>query len=195
MGLFDMTDGSLTPVEPTTFSDEGVLERTHLKAAVRDNIGLLGDDLLVVSEEFGNFQDAHRRIDLLCIDREARPVVVELKRTNDGGHMELQALRYAAMISAMTFDELVDMFERHLDRLDAHHSTEARDRLIGWLDAVEGQEPVIQRNVRVILASADFNKEILTTALWLNDVFGTDIRCVRLMPYRLDGGCSSTWSR
>ena len=34
---------------------------------------------------------------LLCIDREANLVVVELKRTEDGGHMDLQAIRYAAM--------------------------------------------------------------------------------------------------
>jgi len=31
-------------------------------------------------------------------------VVIELKRTNDGGHMELQAIRYASMVSAMTFE-------------------------------------------------------------------------------------------
>ena len=119
MGLFDMTDGSLVPVEPTSFADEGVLERTHLQAAIREHIQLLGDDLLLVSEEFGSFEDAHRRIDLLCVDRDARPVVVELKRTTDGGHMELQALRYAAMVSAMTFDDLATAFESHLRRFDS----------------------------------------------------------------------------
>ena len=31
------------------------------------------------------------------LDNAARLVVVELKRTDDGGHLELQALRYAAM--------------------------------------------------------------------------------------------------
>jgi hypothetical protein len=31
-----------------------------------------------------------------------RQTLVELKRTADGGHMELQALRYAAMVSTMT---------------------------------------------------------------------------------------------
>ena len=71
---------------------------------------------MVVAEEFGAFQDAHRRIDLLCVDREAQLVVVELKRTNDGGHMELQALRYAAMVSALTFEDLVEAFEAYLSR-------------------------------------------------------------------------------
>ena len=35
---------------------------------------------------------------------DANLVVVELKRTEDGGLMDLQALRYAAMISAMPFE-------------------------------------------------------------------------------------------
>jgi hypothetical protein len=186
MGLFDMTDGSLIPVVSTSFAAEGVLERTHLQAALRDNVSLLGEDLLVVAEEFGDFSDANRRIDLLCIDREARPVVVELKRTNDGGHMELQALRYAAMVSAMTFDDLLNIYRAHLSR-SADAVTDPAESLSNWLDDVGGAEAVVRRDVRLILAAADFGKEITTTALWLNDVFGMDIRCVRMTPYRVHG--------
>ena len=185
MGLFDMSDGTLHLIEPTTFAAERVLERADLQAAIKNNIGLLGDDLLVVAEEFGDFSEAHRRIDLLCIDHEARPVVVELKRTTDGGHMELQALRYAAMISAMTFEELLATFERYLSR-QGEDASDARGRLAAWLEDVDGEDAVIRRDVRIILASADFGKEIMTTSLWLNDIFGTDIRCVRMTPYRIE---------
>ncbi len=183
MPLFDMTDGSLRRVEATTFAAAGVLERTHLQAAIKDNISLLGEDLLVISEEFGDFRDANRRIDLLCIDRSTRPVVVELKRTNDGGHMELQALRYAAMISAMTFDQLVEIFDRYLRRQN-QDSSGARAQLADWLD--DGEESVVSREVRIILAAGDFGREITTTALWLNDVFNMDIRCVRITPYQVE---------
>jgi RecB family endonuclease NucS len=44
-----------------------------------------------MAEEFSDWQDRSRRIDLLCLDTDANLVVVELKRTNDAGHMELQA--------------------------------------------------------------------------------------------------------
>ena len=177
MPLFDMTTGSLEPVNPTTFADEGVLERRDLQAAIRADISLLGDDLLVVAEEFGAFRDAQRRIDLLCIDRSAHLVVVELKRTNDGGHMELQALRYAAMVSALTFEDLVDTFEGFLVR-EGQDASKARSRLAEWLD--DGEDAVLSREVRILLASADFGREITTTALWLNEVYNTDIRCVKI---------------
>ena len=54
---------------------------------------------MVLAEEFGDWEDSRRRIDLLCLDPNAQLIVVELKRTVDGGHMELQALRYSAMVS------------------------------------------------------------------------------------------------
>src|SRR5680860_1820346 len=115
--LYDMTNGGLTRVAPTTFKDEAILERSHLQAAVMKNITVLGDDLKVVAEEFGEFEDTNRRIDLLCVDKSASLVVIELKRTEGGGHMELQAIRYAAMVSTMGFDELVTHYARHLAKV------------------------------------------------------------------------------
>ena len=182
MPLFDMTSGSLEPISPTTFAEEGVFERRDLQSAIKGNISLLGSDLMVVAEEFGAFQDAHRRIDLLCVDRSARLVVVELKRTNDGGHMELQALRYAAMVSAMTFEDVVEAFQGYLAHEDQDPS-EARSKLSEWF--VDGEEAELGREVRITLASADFGREITTTVLWLNEVYNTDIRCVKISPYRI----------
>ncbi len=70
-------------------------------------------DLFVIAEEFGNWEDARRRIDLLALDKAGRLVVIELKRTDDGGHMELQAIRYAAMVSSMGFTEVADAYSAH----------------------------------------------------------------------------------
>ncbi len=116
MALYDMTKKSvLSPIPATTFLKVSVMEREHLQAALRDDISPLGDDLLVIAEEFGEFEGVNRRIDLLCIDSFGALVVVELKRTNDGGHMELQALRYAAMVATnTTFDDVVQIFGKHL---------------------------------------------------------------------------------
>ena len=187
MALFHMSrNRELVSLSPTSFAIEGILERADLQAALRDNIAVLGDDLLVVSEEFGEFQDVRRRIDLLCVNRDGQLVVIELKRTEDGGHMELQALRYAAMVSTMTFDQLVDAYARHLMRVEPASEGEARTRLATFLDDVGGEDTVLDRRVRILLVAAGFDPQITTTVLWLNDLYGLDIACVRLVPYRVD---------
>lgn len=188
MPLFELsTDaGVLVKVPTTNFAAEQILERADLQRALRANISVLDDDLLVVAEEFGDFADVRRRIDLLCVDREGQLVVVELKRTEDGGHMELQALRYAAMVSTMTFEQLVDTFERYLKQVAPETSGTARTQLADFLEDVGGEDTVLERRVRIMLVSGGFDPQITTTVLWLNDLYGLDIRCIRLVPYRVD---------
>lgn len=197
MPLFDMTrvrddvpvtTTSLVKVHRTTFSEQGIQERSHLQAALRDHIAVIGTDLFVISEEFGDFEGVNRRIDLLCFDRECRLVVVELKRTADGGHMELQALRYAAMVSTMTFDQVVRALAKYRTSrgLDDVSEDAARADLLEWLELDVDDEPSIAREVGIVLASEDFSQEITTTVLWLNEFHDFDIRCVRLSPYLLD---------
>jgi hypothetical protein len=186
MPLFEMTPDTLVAVPTTTFASEQVLERADLQRLLRANIQVIADGVLVVSEEFGAFADARRRIDLLGVDHDGRLVVFELKRTTDGGHVELQALRYAAMVSAMTFDELVEHYERHLGQVEPTAVDEARDRLAAWLDDAGGEEAILSREVRIVLVAAGFDIEITTTVLWLTDVYGLNISCVRLAPYKVD---------
>jgi hypothetical protein len=185
MALFELTEDALVAVSPTTFAAERVLERDDLQRLLRARPDVIVDDVLIVSEEFGAFADASRRIDLLGLDRSGHLVVVELKRTTDGGHLELQALRYAAMVSAMTFEDLVDHYARYLARVEPDAVDDARARLADHLDDAGG-EVVLKREVRLVLVAAGFDREITTTVLWLNDVFGLDIRCVRLIPYKVD---------
>ena len=70
----------------------------------------------MVAEEFGNWEDARRRIDLLALDKNGRLVVIEIKRTDDGGHMELRSIRYAAMVSSMGFTEVLEAYTAHCAR-------------------------------------------------------------------------------
>jgi hypothetical protein len=148
---------------------------------LRDQIDVVEPGLFVLDEEFGDWDTSQRRIDLLCLDRQANLVVVELKVTEDGGHMELQALRYASMVSAMTFDQAAAAHDRYLRKRQKEGDANARLlEFLGWSTAEENR---FAPDVRVILGSADFSREITTTVLWLN-ARGLDIRCVRLRPYR-----------
>ena len=145
----------------------------------------MGPDLLVVAEEFGDWEDARRRIDLLAIDTAGHLTVVELKRTEDGGHMELQALRYAAMVSSMAFEDVASAHSAYVARRRSGDDANARAELAAFLGGADGEDPVISSEVRIILVSADFGRELMTTVLWLNQFEGLDIRCVQLLPYKV----------
>jgi hypothetical protein len=185
MPIYQVVNKELKTVVPTTFGAEGILERKDLQRMLRENIAVLDPRLMVIAEEFGDWIDSLRRIDLLCVDRDANLVVVELKRTEDGGHMELQAMRYAAMVSAMTFEQLVDTHARF--RGASQDRDEAKAAILNFLGWDEVAEDQFGLDTRVILAAADFSKELTTAVMWFIDR-GIDVRCVRLKPYRMDNG-------
>ena len=137
---------------------------------------------MVLAEEYGNWEDARRRIDLLCLDKQSRLVVIELKRTEDGGHIELQAIRYAAMVSSMTPDQAIAAHARYLGMTDSNDAATAAILEFLELDTLDDLEFTGQ--VKIILVSADFSQEITTSVLWLNGQ-GLDITCVRIRPYKL----------
>lgn len=183
MAIYDISDGRLTPLQATTFAGSDIRERDHLQQLLRQQIDVIAPDTLIISEEFSNWQDSRRRIDLLGVNKEANLVVIELKRDEDGGHMELQALRYAAMVSSLTFDRAIEIYEDYLSADDNEEDVDARSALLEFLDWESEEENEFAQEVQILLAAADFSKEITTTVLWLNEV-GLDIRCVRLKPYR-----------
>ncbi|HST59078.1 MAG TPA: hypothetical protein VLK84_10325 [Longimicrobium sp.] len=184
MSLYELHPDRLQPVSETSFHAEGLRERDDLQRLLRDQIEVIAPDTLVLAEEFCDWEDSRRRIDLLCLDRDARLVVVELKATDDGGHMELQALRYAAMVSTLTFEQAVHAHARYLG--DRGIGGDARSRILEFLGWDSEEQAGFASDVRIVLASADFSREITTAVLWLNQR-DLDIRCVRLRPHRLNG--------
>ncbi|CAA9244909.1 MAG: hypothetical protein AVDCRST_MAG93-1487, partial [uncultured Chloroflexia bacterium] len=111
-------------------------ERQDLQTLLRDNSVAIAPDLLIFAEEFSYWQDSSRRIDLLALDKDANIVVIELKRVEDGGHMELQAIRYAAMLSTIDFEQIVEAYEKLLSNNEVAEkrgiatSSEARQELL-----------------------------------------------------------------
>jgi len=182
MPLYEMTPDAFRPLNQASFADLKVRERDDLQRLLRSQIEVLGDNLYVLAEEFGDWEDSRRRIDLLAIDQQANLVVIELKRTNDGGHMELQAIRYASMVSAMTFGRAEQIHSEFLASM-GEPAEEARTRMLTFLGWDEPDEENFAPDVRIILVSEDFGKELTTAVLWLRER-DIDIRCVRLRPYQ-----------
>src|SRR5262245_46830905 len=112
MPIYEISPDGLRKVDVTSFANEGVRERGDLQRLLRTEISVIAPDAMVIAEEFGEWEDSKRRVDLLALDKSANLVVIELKRTEDAGHGELQALRYAAMLSTITFDQAVDAYAK-----------------------------------------------------------------------------------
>ena len=180
MPIYNFEDNSFMKIDKTSFSGEGILERSHLQAALKKNIKVIAPDCLVISEEFAEWTGSKRRIDLLAIDKEANLVVIELKRDETGAHMELQAIRYASMISTLTFRRTVEIFQEYLGPDDVGKNAEKE--ILDFLGWTEPNDDNFALEVRIILVSADFSIELTTSVLWLNER-DLEIRCVRLIPY------------
>lgn len=182
MPLYEMTADNFRALNQATFAELKVRERNDLQRLLRTQIDVLVDDLYVLSEEFGDWEDSRRRIDLLAIDKQANLVVIELKRTNDGGHMDLQAIRYASMVSTMTFERAETIHKAFLTKI-GQPPDEARSRMLAFLSWDEPDEETFAPDVRIILVSENFGKELTTAVLWVRER-DIDIRCIRLRPYR-----------
>ena len=195
MAIYKMANDKerLNKVDQTSFGKEGVLEHGHLQRILRDQPEVLEDGLLIISEEFADWQDSKRRIDLLGLDAEGRLVVIELKRGETGEHMDLQAIRYAAMVANMTFQHLVDTYQAYLEKRAEEGKTVDEDaaetNIREHLKMGEQDNEAIHTDIpRLILASENFSKELTTCVMWLNDSWlrnaGQEIKCIRLQPHR-----------
>ena len=183
----------LDEVDTTSFGQEGVLERADLQRMLRDQPGVLEEGLLIISEEFGDWQDSNRRIDLLGLDASGRLVVIELKRGETGSHMDLQAIRYAAMVANMTNKKVLETYQGYLnerarEKGETSEDDEAERRIQEHLGTMGEELEIFTETPRIILASENFGKELTTCVMWLNDSWlsatGQEIKCIRLQPHR-----------
>jgi hypothetical protein len=190
MALYKKDDSlqRLFLIEPCSLKKQGILEKQHLQPLLCRSAYAIDPEIRIISEEFSRWEDSKRRIDLLGIDKDANLVIIELKRDEDEAHMELQAIRYAAMISAMSFKDVVatyeDFLKNHNESAAAPES--AREELVTFLEHDSIEDPIISSTPRIILVNADFSIEITSTVLWLNEQ-GLDITCVKANYYTLNG--------
>ena len=163
MSIFELEKDQIVQLPETSFIAEGVKERKDLQKILRSRIDILDPDLLVIAEEYGNWEESRCRIDLLALDRNANLVVIELKRTEGGGHMELQALRYAAMVSTMTFAQAVEAY-RGVLTLDGK-DTDPEQEILDFLAWDDVDEESFASDVRLLLVAQDFSRELTTAVM------------------------------
>ena len=169
-----------------SFINLNIWERQHIQEWIRESPQILGEELLVVSIEFDRFKNSDNRLDILAIDRIGNIVVIELKRDSFGGYADLQAIRYAAMVSSMTIKSLLPYYMDYQRKvLNEENITEESSisKIQEFVSTDSFEE--FSNKPRIILGSEGFSQEITTTVLWLNNN-GLDISCIKIMPHKID---------
>ena len=178
----NLSENRLVRLEKRRFNDLNLQERPHLQEWLVQTPEALGEELLVIQKEFDGFADTRERLDLLALDKEGRLVVVENKLDDSGRDVVWQALKYVAYCSSLKKAEIVEIYQKYLDRwLDGQNAVA---NLCEFLDIEDLDDTVLNagNDQRLILVAANFRKEVTATVLWLIG-HGVQAQCFRVLPY------------
>ena len=182
--VYEKKSNKLVPVEEASLRKHKIMERKHLEEWVMNHPQLVGEELLVLTNEYSGFDKTKERLDILCLDRAGKVVIVELKREDSGKTVEFQALRYAAYCSNLTLADVVLLRRDFLSSSHVDTSEESvREEILSFIENDEFEE--IDDKPRIIIIAKEFRPEVMATITWLRR-FSLDISCVRLTPYEIN---------
>jgi hypothetical protein len=191
----DEENKTAEPVEESGFSELGILEEDDIQEWAIDEPRLLGEDLLVISSEYSNFEDTRDRLDILALDRDGNLVVVELKRDQADRTTDLQAIKYAGYCATLTAEDIQKEYrefhnEREEDKVTPEEVGEEFSEFLiedvvttedGWVEFELDNKP------RILLAAGEYGTEVTAPVMWLIEEYGLDITCTKLQAYEKDG--------
>lgn len=180
---FNKSTNEIDICEKTDFKSHVILERQHIEKWIEKNPDILGEELMIITNEYDKFDKTKERLDLLALDREGNVVIIELKRDDSGKNVDLQALKYAAYCSTLTLDKIASIYKKYRGKGNTSLSEdEARNQILEFVTSIDFEE--INDKPRIILVARDFRQEVTASVMWLRKV-GLNIRCIKLTPYQI----------
>lgn len=186
--VFEVNESKAIRAEPITLEEAGLKERQHLQEWVVANPDVLGEGVMIVAIEYGQWTTLsgsveRDRLDVLGLGTDGRLVVAELKRGQAPDTVEMQALKYAAMASRFDPDRLGEVHAAFLkSRGETVSDTEAVERLSNHSQFTIDAETL--RSPRIVLLARSFPHTVTSTAVWLSEM-GVDISLVQFQAYRI----------
>ena len=190
--IFSVKPGVAQRTKPISLADAGLKERADLQEWVRAHPEILGENVRIVTFEFGRWQTRQQpeadRLDLLAMDDEGRLVVAELKRGHAPDTVDLQAIKYAAFASRFTPETLARTHAEYLskdsvtsgDSVSAEEATTLLEKHVGGvLDSGLLGQP------RIVLIAANFSPQVTASAVWLTEM-GINVSLVEFNAYRTE---------
>lgn len=167
MFCVDRTNNRISRLTQKRFGDLALRERDHLQEWLVHQPDALGEDLLILQKEFDGFDETRERLDLLALDKVGNLVVIENKLDDSGRDVTWQALKYTAYVSTLKTVQIVEIYQKYLNRYCGGGS--ASERICEFLEVEELQEAGLNpgNGQRMIFIAANFRREVTATVMWL----------------------------
>lgn len=155
---FDTVNGKLVSCKKTNLIDESILERYGFQAAIIaswdefcNELGM--GQLYYVGSEVIPHDSCRDSIDILALDWDGTPIVIELKRARHKLQL-LQSLSYAAMLSTWTAEDYIKLTTNK----DYHDDVKS---------LLEGQDELPPP--KIVMIAEDYDPEVILTADFLRN--------------------------
>ncbi len=185
--VFTVSKAVAVAATPIGLAEAGLKERQHLQEWVIAHPEVLGPTVKIVAFEFGSWtgytgEKEKDRLDILALDSDGHLIVVELKRDKAPDTVEMQALKYAALVSRFTRDDLNKVHARFLSlQLGLEVSVDdAAMELDAWA-------PITEDSLRlpsIVLMASDFPQTVTATVVFLHQQLGLDVRLLAFQAYQ-----------
>lgn len=170
-----------------SFEEIGFKERQDIQQLIISDASVLGEELLIIQEEFHEFENTNERLDLMALDKRGNLVIIENKRDDTGTDVVWQAIKYASYCSTLQTNQVIAIFQDYLKKKGREEDAEETIKTF-LSDSFDDDSLIYPGDIqRIIMASHKFRPEVLSAAQWLmtppNNV---DITCVEIHPF-IDG--------
>jgi len=184
MFQIDSNSNRISRIQSKSFTELGFKEREHLQEWLANEPSALGEELLIIQKEFDGFDDTRERLDLLALDKDGNLVVIENKLDDSGRDVLWQALKYASYCSSLTKQQIVDIYQKYLNRYC--DGVDAKAYLCEFFNVSDLEELVLNSGnaQRLVFVAANYRKEVTSTALWLLS-HNIQLQCFKVTPYAM----------
>ncbi len=168
MFLIDKENNKIKhPLKERKFGELGLKERQNLQKWIAENPEVLGEELLIIQQEFDGFNETNERLDLLALDKNGNIVVIENKLDDTGRDVTWQVLKYASYCSTLTKDNIRKIYQDYLDKKGL--GAIATEKISEFFGGTEYEEIALNhiQTQRIMMVAGNYRKEVTSTVLWL----------------------------
>lgn len=191
--VYTVTETAAAPLLGVDLASLKFLERKHLQEWVLQQPEIIGDGVLIVTFEFDQWgvtsgAAPKDRLDVLGLGSDGRLVVAELKRGRVPDAVDLQSIKYAAMASRFTEEQIAALHAEFVNSSTEGRgltTDEALEKINAHVPTGVTSESLL--SPRIVILAEDFSSNVTSSAVWLNEQ-GVDLTLKRYKAYSTASG-------